>query len=164
MKDEIIEFFTPYGPIAVFIVSMIPIVVLRGAIPYVGLPLGLAFWQNYLLAGAGNLAPVPIILLFVRKVFDFMRKYEKPRKLVERFEARFVRKAEKMKGVTFWSLVFFVAIPLPVTGAWTGAGIASIFEMRFRDAMLAVTLGGMIAGVIVTAISYGVLGFMNFLL
>ncbi|NLO62361.1 MAG: small multi-drug export protein [Clostridiaceae bacterium] len=164
MKDAIIEFFKPYGPIAVFIVSMIPIVELRGAIPFVGLPLGLAFWQNYLLAVAGNLAPVPIILLFVRKVFDFMRKYEKPRKLVERFEARFVRKAEKMKGVTFWSLVFFVAIPLPVTGAWTGAGIASIFEMRFRDAMLAVTLGVMIAGVIVTAISYGVLGFMNFLL
>ncbi|MDD3958950.1 MAG: small multi-drug export protein [Oscillospiraceae bacterium] len=164
MKDAIIEFFKPYGPIAVFIVSMIPIVELRGAIPFVGLPLGLAFWQNYLLAVAGNLAPVPIILLFVRKVFDFMRKYEKPRKLVERFEARFVRKAEKMKGVTFWSLVFFVAIPLPVTGAWTGAGIASIFEMRFRDAMLAVTLGVMIAGVIVTAISYGVLGFMNFLI
>jgi uncharacterized membrane protein len=164
MKDAIIEFFKPYGPIAVFIVSMIPIVELRGAIPFVGLPLGLAFWQNYLLAVAGNLAPVPIILLFVRKVFDFMRKYEKPRKLVERFEARFVRKAEKMKGVTFWSLVFFVAIPLPVTGAWTGAGIASIFEMRFRDAMLAVTLGVMIAGVIVTAISYGVFGFMNFLL
>lgn len=164
MKDAIIAFFRPYGPIAVFIVSMIPILELRGAIPLVGAPLGLPFWQNYLLAVVGNLFPVPFILLFVRKVFDWMRKYEKSRKLVEKFEARFVRRAEKMKGVTFWSLVFFVAIPLPVTGAWTGAGIAALFEVRFRDAMLAISLGVLIAGVIVTAITYGVLGFLNFLL
>ncbi len=164
MKDAIIEFFKPYGPIAVFIVSMIPIVELRGAIPFVGAPLGLPFWQNYLLAVTGNMLPIPFILLFVKKIFDWLRKFEKSRKLVERFEARFVKKAEKMKGVTFWSLVLFVAIPLPFTGAWTGAGIAALFEMRFRDAILAVTLGVLIAGVVVTAITYGVLGFLSFLL
>jgi uncharacterized membrane protein len=164
MKDAIIEFFKPYGPIAVFIVSMFPIVELRGAIPFVGAPLGIPFWLNYLLAVAGNLFPIPFILLFLRKVFDWLRKFDRSRKWVERFENRFVRKAEKMKTVTFWGLVLFVGIPLPMTGAWTGAGIASLFEMRFRDAMLAITLGVLIAGAIVSAITYGVLGALSFMI
>ena len=69
-----------------------------------------------------------------------------------------------MKNVTFWGLVLFVGIPLPMTGAWTGAGIASLFEMRFRDAMLAITLGVLIAGAIVSAITYGVLGALSFMI
>ena len=95
MKDAIIEFFKPYGPIAVFIVSMIPIVELRGAIPFVGAPLGLPFWQNFLLAVTGNLVPIPLILLFVKKVFDWLRKFEKPRKLVERYEAKLFARQRK---------------------------------------------------------------------
>lgn len=163
MADAIIAFLKPLGALAVFVVSMIPIIELRGAIPF-GAGLGLPIWQNILLAVTGNLLPVPIILLFVKKVFSWMRKHEKSGKLVARFEDKFVKRAHKMKGVTFWSLVLFVGIPLPVTGAWTGAGIAAIFEVRFRDAMLAITLGVLMACAIVSAITYGILGFLRFLL
>lgn len=147
----------------VFLLAMVPVIELRGAIP-LGAGYGLPLLETYLLAVVGNILPVPIILLFVKKVFDWLRKYEKPRRLVEKFEASFVKKAQKMKNVTFWGLMIFVAIPLPGTGAWTGAGIAALLEVRFRDAFLAVSLGVLLAGAVVTAIAYGFLGALTFLL
>lgn len=164
MFASIQNFLDPiWHQITVFFLAMVPVIELRGAIP-LGAYYDLPIWLTFVLAVIGNIVPVPFILLFVTRVFAWLKKYDRPRKIVEKFENRIVKKSQEMKTVTFVGLMLFVAIPLPGTGAWTGAGVAALLEMRFRDAMLAVILGVLMAGVIVTAIAYGFLGFLRFLL
>ena len=146
-----------------FLISMVPIIELRGSIPYaaaVGIP-----WHVALpLAIVGNLLPVPFILLFVKKVFDWMRKYPKLKKIVDFCENKFAKKVEKAGNTAFWTLVGFSAIPLPGTGAWTGSGIAAVCEVPFKKAILAAVIGVVIAAVVVTLIAYGALAGLSFLL
>ncbi|HOO61485.1 MAG TPA: small multi-drug export protein [Bacillota bacterium] len=149
--------------IYVFLISMIPVIELRGAIP-AGAALHLPFWLCYILAVIGNMIPVPFILLFVNKVFDWMRKYPKLNKIVVFCETKFAKKAAKAGKATFWTLVGFVAIPLPGTGAWTGSGIAAVLEVPFWKAFLAAFIGVLIAGAIMTAASYGLVSGLSFLL
>lgn len=142
---------------------MLPIIELRGAIP-VGAASGLPWYANYLLCCIGNILPVPIILLFVEYVLNFMKKTRHLDKIAYWVE----EKAEKYKGqvtkYATWGLLLFVAIPLPGTGAWTGSLVAAFIKMNKKTAFLSVLGGVLIAGVIVTLISYGVLGFLSFLL
>ena len=137
-----------------FLISMIPVIELRGSIPYaaaVGIP-----WHIALpLAIVGNLLPVPFILLFVRKVFDWMRKYPKLKKIVDFCENKFAKKVEKAGNTAFWTLVGFIAIPLPGTGAWTGALIAALMNMKLKQAVPIIFVGVCIAGLIITGITYG---------
>ena len=146
-----------------FFISMLPIIELRGAIP-VGAASGLPWYANYLLCCIGNMLPVPIILLFVEYVLNFMKKTRHLDKIAYWVE----EKAEKYKGqvtkYATWGLLLFVAIPLPGTGAWTGSLVAAFIKMNKKTAFLSVLGGVLIAGVIVTLISYGVLGFLSFLL
>ncbi len=150
--------------LTVFFLAMVPVIELRGAIPLGAAVYHLPIWQTYLLAVAGNLLPVPFILLFVTRVFAWLKKFDRPGRLVVRFENSFVKKSHQMKGLTFWGIMLFVAIPLPGTGAWTGAGIAAVLEMRFRDAFLAVAAGVLVAGAVVTAVAYGAFEALNFIL
>lgn len=151
--------------LCVFICSMIPIIELRGAIP-LGAGLGLPFWMNYLLSITGNLLPVPIILLCIKAVLNWMKGCKV--KFFNKIANWLFAKAEKNRGKVekygFWGLFIFVAIPLPGTGAWTGSLVAAVIDMKFGKAMLSVALGVMTAGVIMTLVSYGVLGFLSFLL
>lgn len=151
--------------LCVFICSMIPIIELRGAIP-LGAGLGLPFWMNYLLSIVGNLLPVPIILLCIKAVLNWMKGCRV--KFFNKIAGWLFAKAEKNRGKVekygFWGLFIFVAIPLPGTGAWTGSLVAAVIDMKFGKAMLSVVLGVMTAGVIMTLISYGLLGFLSFLL
>ncbi len=147
----------------VFLISMIPVVELRGSIPYAA-GFGLPWYVAFLTAVVGNLLPVPFILLFVRKVFDWMRKYPKLKKIVDFCENKFAKKVEKAGNTAFWTLVGFIAIPLPGTGAWTGSGIAAVCEVPFKKARLAAIIGVLIAATVVTLISYGVLAGLSFLL
>ncbi len=147
----------------VFLISMIPVVELRGSIPYAA-GFGLPWYVAFLTAVVGNLLPVPFILLFVRKVFDWMRKYPKLKKIVDFCENKFAKKVEKAGNTAFWTLVGFIAIPLPGTGAWTGSGIAAVCEVPFKKALLAAIIGVLIAATVVTLISYGVLAGLSFLL
>ena len=149
--------------IYVFLISMIPVVELRGSIP-VGCSRGLPWYIVFAVAVIGNLLPVPFILLFVRKVFDWMRKYPKLKKIVDFCENKFAKKVEKAGNTAFWTLVGFIAIPLPGTGAWTGSGIAAVCEVPFKKALLAAIIGVLIAATVVTMISYGVLAGLSFLL
>ena len=135
--------------------AMVPVIELRGAIPY-GVVAGLSIPAAYIIAVAGNLAPIPFLVGFTRKVFEWLRtKSEGLDRMVRRLEA----KAEKNKDVVlryeFWGLVLLVAIPLPGTGAWTGALVAAMMDMRLKRAMPAIILGVLIAGVIVTTLTYG---------
>ena len=146
-----------------FLISMIPVVELRGSIPYAAIQ-GIPWYVALPLAIVGNLLPVPFILLFVKKVFDWMRKYPKLKKIVDFCENKFARKVEKAENVAFWTLVGFIAIPLPGTGAWTGSGIAAVCEVPFKKAILAAVIGVCIAAVVVTLIAYGAFAGLSFLI
>lgn len=141
----------------VLICSMIPIIELRGAIP-LGAWLGLPWWQNYLLAVLGNMVPVPFILLFIRRFIAWLQRSRV--KFFAKVGDWLVRKAEKNRGkiekFSFFGVALFVAIPLPVTGAWTGSLVAATIGMKGWKAFLSALIGVLIAGVIMTLASYGV--------
>ena len=158
IKQALIDFLMSGGKeLGVFLCSMVPVIELRGAIP-LGWATNIPWWLTYLLAVAGNMLPVPFILLLIRQVLTVMEKM--PIKFVRAFAAWLRRKAEKntdkIQRFGFWGLCFFIAIPLPVTGAWTGSLVAATIRMNFWRAMLSALLGVMIAGVIVTLICLGV--------
>ena len=148
--------------LCVFFCSMIPIIELRGAIP-LGAGLGLPFWQNYLISVVGNMLPVPFILLFINAILKWMSGCRI--KLFNKIASWLFRKAEKNRAIiekyTPWGLVIFVAIPLPGTGAWTGALAASLFNLKFKKSILSIFVGVLIAGLIMSAASYGVVGFLK---
>ena len=139
-------------------ISMIPVVELRGGVPAgiaMGLPLPMA-----LLAGIlGNMLPVPFVILFIRRIFKWIRTYiPKLGGMIDRLEARAYRKMNNEKLVRYqaWGLLAFVAIPLPGTGAWTGSLIAALMDLRLKNAVPVIFVGVVIAGLIMTALTYGV--------
>ena len=141
----------------VFMCSMIPIIELRGAIP-LGFSQGLSWWQSYCLAVVGNLLPVPFILLGIRGVLSWMKRENILPGFVNWIEGKGRRGSSKVLKYSTFGLLIFVAVPLPGTGAWTGALIASLLNMRFKNAMLMITLGVLISGCIVTVITYCAVG------
>ncbi len=151
--------------IAIFFISMLPIIELRGAIPF-----GVAWDLNkaliYIICIVGNMLPVPFIYLFARKVLV----WGSDKKYIGKFFSFCLEKGEKggkkleekaKKGGLFIALMLFVAIPLPGTGAWTGTLAASMLNMGFKRSSLAVMLGVLIAGILVGLASMGVLGAFN---
>lgn len=138
-----------------FFMAMVPVVELRGAIP-AGVGLGLSIPEAFILAVIGNLVPIPVLILFTRRVFAWLRTKSG---WLDSFVGKLEDKAEKNKEVVlkyeFWGLVLLVAIPLPGTGAWTGALVAAMMNMQLKRAMPAIILGVVIAGIIVTSITYG---------
>ena len=139
----------------VLLLSMVPIIELRGAIP-LGAALGMPWWLNYICAIIGNMIPIPFIILFIRKVFELMRKWlPKLDGLVSKLEKRAEEKSDVVQKYAFWGLFILVAIPLPGTGAWTGALVAAMLDMRLRRAFPAIALGVIGAAVIVTFVTYG---------
>lgn len=152
---EIVQGFVKNNVLVTFIVSLLPVVELRGAIP-VGVGLGLHPWMAMLISIVGNLLPVPFIILFIRRIFAWMRKKSpKLEKLVEKLESRAEKKKDAVLRWQFFGLVIFVAIPLPGTGAWTGALIAALMDMRLKSALPSIIIGVVIAGLLVTGITFG---------
>ena len=140
-----------------FLISMVPLIELRGAIP-VGAVMELPFWLNYILCVVGNFLPVPFILLFIRKILNWMKTVKRLDKIALWVEEKAQKHSAKvMKGVAL-GLFLFVAIPLPGTGAWTGSLVAALFDMRMRYALPAIFLGVCVAGLIMTLGSYGIVG------
>ena len=139
----------------ILLVSMVPFIELRAAIP-MGCGMGLPAWQVYIAAVVGNMIPVPFIVLFIRKIFAFLRAHwKKLGDLVDRIEAKALKKGAKVRQAEILGLMLFVAVPLPGTGAWTGSLIAALLDIRLRRSLPTILLGVLIAGVIVTAVSYG---------
>ena len=137
------------------LVAMVPVVELRGAIPF-GVVRGLNLWTAIIASMLGNLIPVPFIILFIRKIFAWMRAHmPKLDGLVIRMEKKAEKNRAAVEKYAFWGLVILVAIPLPGTGAWTGALVAAMMEMRLKRAFPAIAIGVAIAGVIVSVITYG---------
>ncbi len=142
-----------------FFCSMLPIIECRGAIP-LGWGLGMPWWQTALFSIAGNILPVPFILLFIRAILKWMR--ESRIKFFANTAAWLDRKIEKHKGTiekhSYWGVALFVGIPLPGTGAWTGTLIASVLGLDPKKSFLAAVLGVLGATVIMTVLSYLGLG------
>jgi len=134
--------------------SMLPIIELRGGIP-LGAGLGLNWQTALIVAMVGNMLPIPFILLFLKPIFAWMkRKSSKLQKIAEKLEAKGEKAGEEIKKYEFWGLTLFVAIPLPGTGAWTGALASVVLDMSFGKSLLACALGVLGAGIILTIISF----------
>jgi putative small multidrug export related protein len=140
----------------IFLISMLPVVELRGAIP-VGAAIGLPWYLNMIVSIVGNLLPVPFILLFSVKAFEFMKKHNILVKFIEKIENRAKKRSEGLATGEFIGLMLFVAIPFPGTGAWTGALIAALLQFDRKRSFIYITLGVLIAAAIMTAASYGVI-------
>lgn len=141
--------------ILTLLIAMVPTIELRGAIPY-GVIAGLSIKEAVALSVIGNLLPIPILILFTRKVFNWLRtKSGWLDSMVSRLEAKAEKNKEVVLKYEFWGLVILVAIPLPGTGAWTGALVAAMMDMQIKRAMPAIIIGVLIAGFIVTTLTYG---------
>ena len=148
---------TTLGKIIItFLWSMVPVIELRGAIP-IGVGSGLPYWVAVTTSIIGNLVPVPFIIIFIRKIFELMRKWSaKLDGIVTRLEKRAESKSDVVQKYAFWGLFILVAIPLPGTGAWTGALVAAMLDMRLKRAFPAIALGVLGAAVIITLFTFGV--------
>lgn len=136
-------------------ISMAPVLELRGAIP-MGVASGLSVKTAMIVAIIGNLIPVPFIIVFVRKIFAWIRTKSKwLDNLVHRFERKAERSWERVNRYEIFGLIILVAVPLPGTGAWTGALVAAMLDMRLARAFPAIAAGVVIAGIIVSYITYG---------
>ena len=142
--------------IGIFLISILPIIELRGAIP-IGAAIGLPWYLNMIVSIVGNMLPVPFILLFSVKAFEFMKKHNIMVKFIEKIENRAKKRSEGLATGEFIGLMLFVAIPFPGTGAWTGALIAALLQFNRKRSFFYIGLGVVIASVIMTLASYGVI-------
>ena len=140
--------------LTVFFTSMIPVLELRAAIMF-GPEHNMPWIVTYIVAVIGNTLPVPFIILFIRKIFDLMRKNSSLGKIVDKMEEKADKHKDSVMKYATWGLYLFVAIPLPGTGAWTGSLVAAMLDMRFKKAFPAIFAGVATAGVIMTAFYYG---------
>lgn len=138
------------------VTAMLPILEIRGAIP-VGVASGLDPWLAFAVGFVGNILPIPILILLTRKVIEWLKKHNVLVKLTAWLENKGSKGAQKVQRYSFWGLFILVAIPLPGTGAWTGALVASLLDMRLKRALPAIAMGVAVAGLIVLLVTYGVI-------
>lgn len=138
------------------VTAMMPILEIRGAIP-VGVASGLDPWLAFAVGFVGNMLPIPILILLTRKIIEWLKKHNMLVKLTAWLENKGSKGAQKVQKYSFWGLFILVAIPLPGTGAWTGALVASLLDMRLKRALPAIAVGVAVAGLIVLLVTYGVI-------
>ena len=165
MSDALINWFVVNlggkvgKELILFIISMVPILELRGGLLAAGPTfLNIPMWRAIPVSIIGNLLPIPFILLLITKIFDWMKGTKRLKPVVEKLEKRAMSQSANIEKYEFWGLVAFVGIPLPGTGAWTGALIAALLGIRFRKAFSAIVIGVCLAACIMTIISYGIVG------
>lgn len=137
------------------LVSMVPVVELRGGIPF-GVALGLSHWAALLASVIGNILPLPFIVVYIRRIFQWLRRhFPTLDRLLDWLEAKAHLKGRKVTKYKYLGLMIFVGIPLPGTGGWTGALVAAFLDMPLRRAIPALALGVLIAGFLVTGLTFG---------
>lgn len=143
----------------IFIISMVPILELRGGLLAAGPALlNVPLLQAIPICIIGNIIPVPFILLLITPVFNWMKTTKVFAPMVNKLEAKAMSKSDKIERYEFWGLVLFVGIPLPGTGAWTGSLIAALLGIKFKKAFPAVIIGIFMATILMSLLSYGLLG------
>ena len=170
MTETLVQWFVTHlggkaaKELIIFIISMIPILELRGGILAAGPAfLNIPTWRAIPICLVGNLIPIPFILLLIRHVLEWMKKVPCFRGIALWLERKAMSKKGQIEKYEFWGLVLFVGIPLPGTGAWTGSLIAALLGVKFRKAFPAVVLGICMATVIMWFISYVILGGVHLL-
>lgn len=155
--QSIVEFlkYRMSKELVVFIISMIPILELRGSLLAAGF-LKMKFLSTYLLAVVGNMLPIPFILIFIDKIFLWLKKTPL-KKVIFWLEKRAISKSDIIEKYGKIGLFLFVAIPIPGTGAWTGSLISVMLRMKFKDSILPIFLGVLTAGLIMSLISFGII-------
>lgn len=159
MSEALIAWFTTTlsGVVSeemiVFIISMVPILELRGGLVAAAL-FGIPIVKAVILCVVGNIIPVPFILAFITPIFNWLKRTKWIKPKLERLEEKSMGKSETIQKYEFWGLMIFVGIPLPGTGAWTGALIASLLNIKFKKAFPAIICGICMATVIMCIISY----------
>lgn len=147
----------PFGKeLIVFILSSMPILELRGGLIAAAL-LGLDVVPAFIICLIGNLFPIPFILWFITPIFNKLKETKRLSKIVNKLEKKALKKKDKIEKAEFWGLLFFVGIPLPGTGGWTGSLIAALINMDKKKALIAITCGVVLAGLIVGTLSFGLL-------
>ena len=142
---------------ATFFISMLPVGELRVGLPY-GIALGLEYPLALMAALLGNMVPVPFIIVYIKRIFAWLRRHmPRMNALITKLEDRANLKGETVQKYGHWGLLLFVAIPLPGTGAWTGALIAALLNIRTSKAVPVILIGVCIAAMIMTLITYGVI-------
>ena len=147
----------PFGKeILVFIISLMPILELRGGLIAAAL-IDLNPISSYIVSIIGNIIPVPFILWFMNSILEWMRNSKRFKKVAKWLDKKVEKNKDKIEKFGFWGLVLFVGIPLPGTGAWTGCLVASVLEMDRKKSILAAALGILMASIIMMILSFGLL-------
>lgn len=156
IAQSLVEFFGDKipGELTIFIISLLPILELRGGM-IAAVLLNIPLWKAFLICYIGNLLPIPFILLFIKKIFEWLRRFRIFARFIERMEAKSEKNRDKILRYKQWGLLLFVAIPLPGTGGWTGALMASLLEIDIKKSMPIIAVGVLIAGIIMTILTYG---------
>lgn len=156
LVNTLVEFFGSLpSQLVVFLISLLPVLELRGGMIAARL-LEMNFLQAFVICYVGNMIPIPFILLFIRKIFQWMRKFKFFSKIVDKLEARSEKKKATIQKYKEWGLLLFVAVPLPGTGGWTGALIAALMDLRIKKCIPIIALGVFIAGLIMSLLTYGI--------
>lgn len=155
--DTIMAFLQDKVPeeLVAFLISLCPVLECRGGMIASRL-MEIPFVKAFLICYIGNMLPIPFIILFIRKIFEFLRKFKFFEKIVTKLEAKTEKNKEKVMRYEAWGLLLFVAIPLPGTGGWTGALMAALLDIRFKRALPIIAIGVLIAGFIMSALTYGI--------
>ena len=166
MTETLVEFFLNLfsgitnnelgKSITIFILSLLPIIELRGGLIAAAL-LKVSFIKAFIICFIGNILPVPFILWFIRKILDWMRNKKMFKKIVKWIDKKVESKKHKIEKYGVLGITLFVGIPLPGTGAWTGSLIAAMLDMDKKKAFLATFIGVLLAGIIMSIFSYGIL-------
>lgn len=143
--------------IITLLISMIPLLELRGSIIVAGGILKLPFIQTFIAAVIGNMVPIPFILLFIEKIFAWMKRVPHIRRFPDWIEAKAMKKSAQIEKYGYLGLFLFVAIPLPGTGAWTGSLLAVLFGLKPAKSLLFVFFGVVTAGFIMSLLSFGII-------
>lgn len=141
--------------LVVFIISLFPILECRGGLIAASL-LGVNFWVALVISIVGNLLPIPFIFMFIEKIFELLKKTKHLGKLIIKLENKAMGKSDKITKYKRFGLLLFVGIPLPGTGAWTGALIAVLLKLNLKDSIISILLGVLMATGIMSFISYGI--------
>lgn len=158
LVESLIKLFGPLGKeLIVFIISMLPILELRGGLIASAL-LKVSFFKGYIISIIGNLLPIPLVLLFMEKILEFLKRIKLTSKFAIKIEKRVLSKKKQIDKYGYFGLLLFVGIPLPGTGAWTGSALASILHLDKKKSFIYIILGVIMASIIMSIVSYGILG------
>ena len=154
--DTIMTFLRDKVPdeLTVFLISLMPVLEIRGGMIAARL-LEMDFLKAFAICYVGNMLPIPFIILFIRKIFEFLRRFKFFERIIVKPEKKTEKNKDKVMRYEAWGLLLFVAIPLPGTGGWTGALMAALLDIRIKRSLPIIAIGVLIAGFIMSGLTYG---------